>query len=262
MDQKIFFKNSLGTKICGTLSSTKSKLIVMICHGLGSNKESSLFRNLRKEINSIGIATFSIDLFGHGESGGNYEDITVTEVVDDITKAKDELKKKGFKEIGFVGHSIGGFGGLIVESRDKEFKFLALISPSSKYYYREIFTSGLHLIKEWREFNKKKVFLQDTRKSGFKFAFFKDYAKYNRFELFDDVIIPVMIIHGQEDKLVPYEKSLELKKRMKNARLKIFRGIDHHYKHPLVQRKLIDIITDFISEQTTDVPEVFIERID
>lgn len=81
MLQKLTFTNSKGIELAGILSDpNKTKEVVMIlCHGFSSSKGSNTHLTLERLFNEKNIATFRFDFFGHGESRGNFEDITVSE---------------------------------------------------------------------------------------------------------------------------------------------------------------------------------------
>ena len=90
MKEKIFFKNSSGTELCGILSSPFSKKndsVIILCHGFTTSKDGRTNTELEKKLNGNGLSTFRFDFFGHGESGGNFEDITVSEAVDEVLQA-------------------------------------------------------------------------------------------------------------------------------------------------------------------------------
>jgi esterase/lipase len=91
-------------------------MAILMCHGLGSNKDNTSYLTLQTKLNASKITTFRIDLLGHGESDGEFDDLTLTETIDDILCAKQELERRGYTKIGFIGSSFGGVGGIIAAS--------------------------------------------------------------------------------------------------------------------------------------------------
>jgi len=247
----IYFRNSHKQKLCGIISAPKintskesdtSDTIVMMCHGLGSNKDDILFLALQDRINAYGIAIFRIDLLGHGESDGEYNDLTLTETIDDIMCAKHELQRRGFINIGFIGSSFGGVGGIMAASIE-QFHFLVLISPPTYYDINEMIKSGVYILKELMIVNKN----TEKEKASPNIKFFRDYGAHDSYAAAEKIMAPVLIIHGDEDKIVPLVKSLELCKKIKNSELKIFKGADHRYTK--VQNKLVKEIMNFVKKQ-------------
>lgn len=246
---KIYFKNSNGQKICGVLSdpvsnTTKSDTVVLICHGLGGNKNDMSYNLLQDTINNLGLATFKIDFLGHGESDGNYDDLTLTEAIDDILRASEELHSRGYKDIGFIGYSFGGVGGIMATSKEK-FKFMILISPPTYYDISEMVKSSIYILWELRKHNKK---LTDKKKASIKIAFFRDYGSHDSYAAAEKINAPTLIIHGDQDKIVPLAKSRELRKKIKGSKIKIFKGVGHHYSDPLAKKILIEKTIKFVKE--------------
>src|SRR3989338_7186738 len=131
MQEKSYFSNSKGNKICGILSNPTSELstpVIILCHGFTTSKNNFTNTKLEKMFNEQKISTFRFDFFGHGESEGNFEDITISEAVDDISNAIRLLKNLGYSKIGIVGSSFGGMAALLVASKIDDLFVLALKS--------------------------------------------------------------------------------------------------------------------------------------
>lgn len=97
MHEKVYFFNSKGDRLCGILSNPSDSLtvpIIIVGHGFTVSKDSLLSVKLEESLNKRGVATFRIDLFAHGESEGNFEEITVSEAVDDIMQALYYVQEK------------------------------------------------------------------------------------------------------------------------------------------------------------------------
>ena len=80
MEQPLSFKDPEGHQVAGILAlpPNKSHHIAILCHGFLSSKNSNTNNILTQQLLSQGIATFRFDFFGHGDSQGPFEDITVT----------------------------------------------------------------------------------------------------------------------------------------------------------------------------------------
>jgi len=240
--KKIYFQNSKGQVLCGIQSDVSLNLVVIICHGLGTSKDNELYQTIQNELNAIRISTLRIDLLGHGESAGEYNDLTLTETIDDILSAKHELEKQGYTKIGFIGSSFGGVGGIMAASIEP-FKFLTLISPPTYYDIHEMVKSSIYVLRELIRVNKKTT----KTKAKINVKFFKDYGSHDSYVAAEKILEPVLIIHGDDDKIVPLVKSIELHKRITNSKMKILRGADHHYTN--AQERLTKEIVNFAKEQ-------------
>ena len=93
MEEKIFYNSTDNIKLCGLLSKVNNnKEIVILCHGLISNKESKGFNTLVKELQLNNINSFRFDFRSRGESTGNF--IEMTNRNNDSFKLGKELYKE------------------------------------------------------------------------------------------------------------------------------------------------------------------------
>ncbi len=247
MNEKIFFKNSKGDRLCGILSLVdKERSIVILCHGRTSSKNSHSILALEKKLNANDISTFRFDFYGHGESDGKFEDATVSEAADDILKAIKLLKKQGHKKIGLRGSSFGGAASILAASQSDDLCFLVLIAPVSDYYGKISSERTKYPISKW----KKKGFIDYINMKGKKFivnySFFEDICSIKSYEVVKKIKIPTLIIHGDKDKEVTLSQSKKSAKLIKKCKLKIIKGADHIFSKPEHFNKVIKIVSDFI----------------
>jgi len=253
MEQKIHFQNSKRYNLCGILNNPthdNEKLIVILVHGHSSNKNTKSFSLLRKLIESKGISTFRIDLSGHGESGGKFEEATVSLVSNDILSAINYLKSQGYKKIGLVGSSFGGIASTIAASKSKDLLFLVLKSPVSDYadLYR---WRGLN-INEW----KTKGIRDYPTKTGMlkqRYVFYEDAIANTGYKAAPNIRVPTLIIHGDDDQEVPTYQSVKLSKLIPDNKLIIVKGADHTYTNPEHMKEMSGLISKFIIQQFNNV---------
>jgi dipeptidyl aminopeptidase/acylaminoacyl peptidase len=252
MKDKFFFSNDKGSKLCGVISdpaiNTKSPIITL-CHGLSTSKDGRTYTRLEVMLNREGIATFRFDFFGHGESEGKFEDITLSEAVSDVLKAIQILKKSGYSKIGLMGSSFGGFASLMATAQLPRLKHLALKSPVSDYL-------GLLIAKDqdidiplWK--HNGFIFIDgiDGRRLKLNYSFFQDAETIESYETIKNIKVPTLIVHGDADKTVPLEQSIKCARRMQDCRLKIIEGADHIYSHPRHFEKMLSSIVTFITDK-------------
>jgi len=253
LKEKIFFKNSKGNKLCGILSNPteqKEKPIIILCHGFSTSKDSLTHVRLEKILNESGVSTFRFDFFGHGESEGKFEEITVSEAVDDIENAIELLKELGYKKTGLVGSSFSGMASLLTASKTDELYILALKSPVSDYMGLIIARANQEEIKTWRENGFIDITGAHQEKLKLNYSFFEDSQKINGFESAKKIKIPVLIVHGDKDETVPIEQSIKTASLIQNCRLEIIEGGDHLYSNPKHFEKMLELISTFIIENS------------
>ena len=249
MQEKLFFENSRGSRLCGILAnptSNKNGPIMILCHGFTTSKDSSTYVRLEEILNGKGISAFRFDFFAHGESEGEFEDITISEAVDDILNAIRFLKKLGYSKIGLVGSSFGGIASVIVASKTDHLFILALKSPVSDDLGKLVAQESKQEIKTWKE----KGFIYYTSSDGrglkLNYSFFEDDKKVNGYEAAKKIKIPALIVHGDNDESVSIEQSKKIAGSMENSRLEIIEGADHRYSKPEDFERMLGLISEFI----------------
>lgn len=253
MEKKKYFQNSNGIKLCGILSKpdkNKTNFIVIFVHGFASNKNTTNFVKLVKILSKHKIPSLRFDLFGHGESGGKIEEITVSEAVDDVLSAIKSAKKLGFKDIGLVGSSFGGLASIIASSLSKEVEFLVLKSPVVNLLEKEILTKSEKEINDWIRKGFRHYYTNEGEKLKINFSFFEDAKKYNGYKLAKKIKIPVLVVHGDKDETVPVSQSIKFSKLAPNSQLVLIKNADHRYTNKIHARKMIESISKFIIENS------------
>lgn len=235
MAKKIWFKNSKGDKLCGLLSLPKATTdkIAIICHGFSSHKNKTALKSLEKDFlkNKIGFLRF--DFYGHGESEGKFENITLSEAVDDVQQAIKLVKNKYKKDkIALIGTSFGGCAAIVASGKSKNLKVLALKAPVSDHLGKIIYKARKNSAfspKTW----KKKGFIEYLNFKGEKlklnYNFFLDAKKIIEYKLAEKIKVPTLIIHGDKDDVVPVAQSKKLNQIIKQSELIIIKGEKHNF---------------------------------
>jgi uncharacterized protein len=213
MEDTVIFKDSEGTRLSGALTEVTKKNLVIMIHGYGGTKQDEIFNRLIEELVPQGISTFRFDMFGHGESDGDFNHMTVRQLVDGLFSALDMLTQMGFENIGCVGFSLGGLVSLVGASQNDTLSYLSLLSPASDITSLKSINDG------------------------------KDNIAY---DIVKNLHIPVLIVHGTEDKLVSIEQSKKLDSLLSNSILEVVEGADHLYYDEELFERAIHLMVDFI----------------
>jgi len=249
MQEKLFFENSRGSRLCGILAnptSNKNGPIMILCHGFSTSKDSSTYVRLEKILHGEGISTFRFDFFAHGESEGEFEDITISEAVDDILNAIRFLKESGYSKIGLVGSSFGGLASVIAASKTDDLFVLALKSPVSDDLGKLVAQESRQEIETWKERGFIYYTSGDGRGLKLNYSFFEDDEKVNGYEAAKKIKIPTLIVHGDNDESVPIEQSEKIVGLIDNSRLEVIESADHRYSKPEDFEKMLGLISEFI----------------
>ena len=225
MQEKIFL-NSKSGKVCALYDRIgNDESIVLLTHGYLSDKNSRTCTVLSEKLNTVGISTISFDLYGHGESDGNIEQLTVTKAVGSVLAVYDFALSEGYKKVGLVGSSFSGGVALIAASK-KPFSVLSLKCPV--FDYKKLWDErfGKKGIEEW----KKKGFVEPFGKK-WNFEVYEDEAKYDMKKVAAMVKAPTLVVHGDKDSTVPLSQAKTLISTLKcEKKMVIVRGADHFFK--------------------------------
>lgn len=252
METKLFFPNSKGNKLCAILSDPtedKTKPIIIMMHGFASNKDTAKNLEFQKLFNQAGIATFRVDFFGHGESEGAFEDITVSEGVDDILQAIAYLKEQGYTKIGLTGSSFGGICSMVAASETHDLFVLGLICPVSNLEEIERNRKSEISIDAWQKTGYRYFEKHTGEKLQLKYAYFEDAVKNLGYDAAPKITVPTIIVHGDADTNVPIEQSQKTSKLIPDCKLVVIPGADHRFTEEKHFDQLIKAISEFVIEK-------------
>ncbi|MHA1916261.1 MAG: alpha/beta hydrolase family protein [Promethearchaeota archaeon] len=111
--------------------------LIIYCHGIGSKRDFDL--RIPMEFTKRGFYVAALDYQGHGESGGNINNIEESSnspaLARDCTNLLEKLKTLPFfsdvnsSQIGLIGHSLGGMVVLMNQALNPEFKVTVAWAP-------------------------------------------------------------------------------------------------------------------------------------
>jgi hypothetical protein len=141
--ERVQFESSGATLYANLYYPSKSiafqekKPLIIYCHGMGSKRDFDL--RIPIELSKRGFFLASLDYQGHGESGGNINNIDPTTgipaLAQDCSKLLDKLETMPFykqvntTQIGLIGHSLGGMVVLMNQALDPRFKVTVAWAP-------------------------------------------------------------------------------------------------------------------------------------
>jgi uncharacterized protein len=251
MEKRVVLRDPEGNKIAGILSEPhpgKGRAAI-ICHGFTSSKDGRSSVAVSKVFEELGIATLRLDFFGHGKSGGRFEEITVSHAVDDIFSAICYLEARGYKRLALCGSSFGGLASIMAASKTDRLSVLVLKSPVSNY--EEFYTGriGREEIRKW----KAKGYTHYVQDGGARFrmnySFFEDFKRNDGYKAALRLKLPTLIVHGDQDTEVPISQSLKASKLMKDCELHVVKGADHRYSGKRCFEEMLDTIARFIQRR-------------
>ena len=242
-ENKEFYINDDGIRLHAKLdfpAETKDTYpLVIVIHGFTGHMEEPHIIAVAKALNDIGYATLRAEMYGHGQSDGEFKDHTLFKWIGNALAVIDYAKNLDFvSDLYLCGHSQGGLLTMLVGAMERDV-LKALIPLSPAWMIPEVARSGELL---GIPFDPDHIPDTITGYEGLLLG-----GNYIRVAQSIDVYPaiakytgPVLIVHGDEDEAVPVRYAYEAAEKYVNAKLVIIPGDTHCYDHHL------EMVTDAV----------------
>lgn len=249
-EERVWFSDGAGRKVSGLLASPAGTrtAVAVLCHGFASGKDSSTNRALTQDLLAQGVASFRFDFFGHGESEGEFADLTLTTAIHNLEQALVAVRARGFSMVGLVGSSFGGIIATIVAARTPELRVLVLKCPVSDYAAVWQLRLGEAGLAAWKTSGVLQ-YEDDSYAFRLNYTFYQDLLRYDAYALARTITAPTLIVHGDTDEYVPCEQSRRLVAALPEnieKRLEILPSSDHAFSKPADFRAMTGLILDWL----------------
>jgi len=101
----------------GTAAAKREEWIVILGHGVTGNKDRPVIVDTASTLNAAGFDTLRFSFAGNGDSGGRFEEATITKEVGDLASVIDAISDL-YPKIAYIGHSMGGAVGVLLAAKD------------------------------------------------------------------------------------------------------------------------------------------------
>lgn len=246
MNKQVSITGRNGYKLMGvvTIPDGKEKAPVLInIHGFGGNKcgYKNLHVQMARALEKEGIACVRFDMYGNGESDGEFADMTFTSLLNDTEDIYNWVLKQEWTDANHVilsGQSMGGYVAACAAPKLNPTK-LVLQCPGAGMW-----AGALERALGMEE---KGIFTADIEGLCFTTAFNKDLHNYEPFSTAKGYQNSVLLIRGTEDKLVDHaicERYIEV---YGNAcEFVEIEGTDHNFTSISAREQIFKSIVDFI----------------
>ena len=206
--------------------------IAVVIHGFTGNKEERHITAVCRTLNDMGVATLRADMYGHGESGGEFRNHTLFKWLTNALTLIDYARGQEFTtDLYLCGHSQGGLTAVLAAAMERDVvKGLIPLSPA--VMIPQIAREGELL---GQQFDPEHI--PDELLSWDGRALSGNYIRVAQTIRVEDAVErykgPVLIVHGDADEAVPVRYAHELAAGYANAELVIVPGDTHCYDHHL-----------------------------
>ncbi|MCL5038180.1 MAG: alpha/beta fold hydrolase [Chloroflexi bacterium] len=225
MKRKLFFRTGKNRKICAVLDSPDRKTsrpLIIMCHGSGGSKDGETGLILSEKLVPEGIAVMRMDFYGHGESDGCFDDLTITEGIEDVRACLSGAWKMGYRKIALMGSS---FGGMCTAATARDRDLFALVLKCPLVYLGP---------------DPEQLDPEDP-------DFLKGIGPYHVKNVAPRIKAPTFIVHGSADSIIPLYEVEQFYKRLKCEKdMLVIKGADHPFLKKEHFDKMIRSITGYI----------------
>lgn len=219
-----------GVPLVGVLErpSAEPGPLVLVLHGFTSAKDRTHTVAACEAMREAGFSTLRFDLYGHGESGGEFRKHTLHKWISNTLAVMDWAEGQDFvTEVWLSGHSQGGLTAALAAGKAPE-RVKGLILRAPAFMIPRCAREGAML---GVSFDPARPPAQLPTIKGLFLD--RDYilsAQEIRVEEAVDAFPgPVLLLHGEADDVVPLREVEAAARRFRNCRLDLIPGETHHF---------------------------------
>ncbi|MGH4017489.1 MAG: alpha/beta hydrolase [Pseudonocardiaceae bacterium] len=210
------FRTLDGLYLSGAIvtSGDSPQQAVVFVHGGGvTREEGGFFTRLAAGLGEANVASLRFDLRGHGQSGGEQQDLTLSAILNDIRVAIVHVQAEtGARSVSLLGASFGGgICGYYAAKRPDEIKRLVLLNPQFDYKKRTIdsrpYWSNDYLGEDAAQQLTGQGYIDFTPTMKHGRAILNEVFWLKPHEALSEISVPTLVIHGTKDTFVPIESS-------------------------------------------------------
>ena len=210
-----------------------AKNIVVLGHGVTGNKDRPFIMALAEGLAAVGIPALRFSFSGNGASEGRFIDSTISKEVDDLCVVLDRLKDYA---ICYVGHSMGGAVGVLRASEDSRIQLLVSLAGM---VHTKAFAQ-----REFGDVTPDEGFMWDEPDCPLSQVYMDDLTQINTVvDRAPQITVPWLLVHGDEDDIVPIEDSHDILERVDGqAQLITLEGASHVFSDeytPVMVEKVV-----------------------
>jgi pimeloyl-ACP methyl ester carboxylesterase len=190
----------------GPTDTSRADRLVIIGHGVTGDKDRPLLIAIAEALAAKGWPCLRISFSGNGESEGQFTDSNITKGISDLTAIIDQLGNG--KKIAYIGHSMGGAIGTLTAARDDRINVLG--SLAGMVYTRAFVT------REFGEITPDEGDMWDEAGCPLSSSYVDDLNHIdNTLAAVRELRLPWLLIHGQEDDVVPLTDSQDFHRQLR-----------------------------------------------
>jgi len=225
-DTSQYFKSSYSDKIAYKINQTKSETTIFFFGGYASTMTGTKATSLNQWAQKQKINFVRFDYSGHGESGGSFQDGTITKWLNEAEEVFHKLKTK--KNI-IIGSSMGSWISLLLTKKNSDINGFVGIASAPDFTISQWLKLDANQQNEFIE--KGSILFPDDDYGDYEvsYKFVNDGFNNVLLDKKIDISCPIRLLHGRLDKVVPFTVSEKIIEKVlsEDKDLKIIEDGDH-----------------------------------
>ena len=220
--------------------------LVIVIHGFTGHMEERHITAVSKTLNEIGFATLRVDMYGHGNSDGKFENHTLFKWLTNALTVIDYARSLDFvTDLYLCGHSQGGMTVMLAGAM-KHDVIKGLIPLSPAWMIPEAARKGTLLGQDFDPDHIPDV-LPAWGDRGLGGNYVRVAQTIHVEDAIDRYTGSVLIVHGDQDEAVPVEYAVKAAERYRNCKLVLVPGDTHCYDFHLDQ--VLDAVREWMRDR-------------
>ena len=244
-DTSQYFKSSYSDKIAYKINQTKSETTIFFFGGYASTMTGTKATSLNQWAQKQKINFVRFDYSGHGESGGSFQDGTITKWLNEAEEVFHKLKTK--KNI-IIGSSMGSWISLLLTKKNSDINGFVGIASAPDFTISQWLKLDANQQNEFIE--KGSILFPDDDYGEYEvsYKFVNDGFNNVLLDKKIDISCPIRLLHGRLDKVVPFTVSEKIIEKVlsEDKDLKIIEDGDHNLSRESDLNILFEQIKYFI----------------
>ena len=212
--------------------------MAILLHGFTSAKDRPHTILAAEAMRETGLATLRADLYGHGESDGEFRNHTLYKWISNTLALIDFVRDLGYTEVYLSGHSQGGLVAALAAGMETD-RIRGLILRAPAFMIPQCARDGSML---GQTFDPNCIPDEVQVIKGLTLG--GNYIRVAQTIYAEETAArypgPVLILHGDEDDTVPLADSRRMAERYADCSLAVMAGETHHFdRHPEQMRRII-----------------------
>ena len=225
-DTSQYFKSSYSDKIAYKINQTKSETTIFFFGGYASTMTGTKATSLNQWAQKQKINFVRFDYSGHGESGGSFQDGTITKWLNEAEEVFHKFKTK--KNI-IIGSSMGSWISLLLTKKNSDINGFVGIASAPDFTISQWLKLDANQQNEFIE--KGSILFPDDDYGEYEvsYKFVNDGFNNVLLDKKIDISCPIRLLHGRLDKVVPFTVSEKIIEKVlsEDKDLKIIEDGDH-----------------------------------